>query len=77
MRFKLKNGTPAEVMDEGNGYLIVFADGSESCAVLDAGHCYLFEHVNAHPSYIASLRPLADEPIAADVFASYCDVYGC
>ena len=77
MRFKLRNGTPVDVMREGDGlYIITFSYGSECCAVRDIGNCYAFEHAPCDNGYVASLEPLADEAVSADVVACYCYTYG-
>lgn len=62
--------------ETGNLYVIHRDETDEYCQVIDAGHCYLFEHVECGLGYFADLEEVTDEPMACDMFASYCDAYG-
>lgn len=59
-----------------NCYLMAIDYGDVGfCSVIDAGSCYLFEHVSCDQMYFDSCEPVDDLPLVAGIVASYCDVY--
>ena len=71
------NGHRFDVRHEGDNLYILHVDATgDYCQLIDAGHCYLFEHVECDPGYFMDLEEVTDEPMACDMFAAYCEAYG-
>ena len=70
-------GIEFDVRQEGhNCYLMAIDYGDEGfCSIIDAGSCYLFEHVSCDQMYFDSCDVVDDLPLVADIVASYCDMY--